>query len=97
VQAFWLIVVALLGLYSFLLLVRLVIEVVKSFAREWFPSGFLAILLEALFTITDPPLKALRKVIPPVTIGQMRLDLSYLVLFLLIAVARQLIYSFALS
>ncbi|MCA0156363.1 YggT family protein [Tsukamurella sp. M9C] len=95
-QAFWLTIVALLSIYSFLLLIRLVIEVVKSFAREWFPTGILAILLEALFTVTDPPLKLLRKLIPPVTLGPVRLDLSYIVLFLLLWVARELIYAFAL-
>ncbi|MBS4100088.1 YggT family protein [Tsukamurella paurometabola] len=94
-QAFWLIVIYLLSTYSFLLLIRLVIEVVKSFAREWYPSGFLAVLLEALFTVTDPPLKLLRKLIPPVTLGPVRLDLSYIVLFLLLWVARELIYAFA--
>lgn len=95
-QAFWLTIVALLSLYSFLLLIRLVIEVVKSFARDWFPTGILAILLEALFTVTDPPLKLLRKLIPPVALGPVRLDLSYIVLFLLLWVARELIYAFAL-
>lgn len=95
-QAFWLIVLALLSIYSFLLLARLVIEVVKSFAREWSPTGIVAILLEALFTVTDPPLKLFRKLIPPVTLGPVRLDLSYIVVFVLLWVARQLIYSFAL-
>jgi YggT family protein len=96
VQAFWLILVYLLSIYSFLLLLRLVIEVVKSFAREWFPTGILAILLETVFIVTDPPLKLLRKMIPPVSLGPVRLDLSYIVLFLLLWVARQLIYSFAM-
>lgn len=95
-QAFWLILVYLLSIYSFLLLLRLVIEVVKSFAREWFPTGILAILLETVFIVTDPPLKLLRKMIPPVSLGPVRLDLSYIVLFLLLWVARQLIYSFAM-
>ena len=95
-QAFWLILVYLLSIYSFLLLLRLVIEVVKSFAREWFPTGIAAILLETVFIVTDPPLKLLRKMIPPVSLGPVRLDLSYIVLFLLLWVARQLIYSFAM-
>lgn len=88
---------ALLGVFAFLLIVRLVIEVVKSFAREWSPSGIVAVLLEAIFTVTDPPLKLLRKFIPPLKIGQIQLDLSYLVLFILLAVLRSLIQFAAAS
>ena len=95
-HVFWQIIIALLGIFTFLLIVRLVIEVVKSFARDWFPTGIIALILEGIFTVTDPPLKLLRKIVPPVTLGSVRLDLSYLILFVLIAVVRQVIAAFAL-
>lgn len=94
-QAFWLVVAILLSIFWFLLIVRLVVEIVKSFAREWFPKGIVAILLEGVFTVTDPPLKALRKIIPTVPLGPIRLDLAFIVLFLLVAVARQVVAGLA--
>ncbi|MET9327032.1 YggT family protein [Tsukamurella sp. NPDC003166] len=94
-QAFWLVVLILLSVFWGLLTVRLVIELVKSFAREWFPKGIVAIVLEGVFTVTDPPLKALRKIIPTVPLGQVRLDLAFIVLFLLVAIAQSVVGSLA--
>ncbi|BDH58044.1 YggT family protein [Tsukamurella sp. PLM1] len=92
-QAFWLVVYVLLSIFWFFLIVRLIVEVVKSFAREWFPSGIVAILLEGVFTVTDPPIKALRKVLPSPTLGPIRVDLSFIVLFLLVVVAQSIVGS----
>ncbi|GAA1076612.1 YggT family protein [Tsukamurella spumae] len=94
-QAFWLVVLILLSIFWALLIVRLVIEVVKSFAREWYPKGIVAIALEGVFTVTDPPLKGLRKVIPTVPLGPVRLDLAFIVLFLLVAIAQSVVSSLA--
>jgi len=54
------------------------------FARSWRPSGPLLVVAELIYTVTDPPLRALRRVIPPLRIGQVSLDLSFLVLFILV-------------
>ena len=78
--------------FWYLLLARIVVEMIASFSRGWSPRGFVAVILEWLFTITDPPVKALRKVIKPVRVGQVSLDLSVLVLFVIIIVI-QLILS----
>ena len=59
---------------------------IASFSRGWSPKGAVAVVLEWLFVITDPPVKALRKVIKPVRMGQVALDLSVLVLFVIIIV-----------
>ncbi|WP_193559687.1 YggT family protein [Tsukamurella asaccharolytica] len=90
-QAIWLVVYTLLSIFWFLLIVRLVVEVVKSFARDWFPKGIVALILEGVFTVTDPPLKALRKVLPSPQLGPIRLDLSFIVLFLLVAIAQSIV------
>lgn len=95
-QAFWLVVYSLLSVFWFLLVVRLVVEIVKSFARDWFPTGIVAVLLEGVFTVTDPPLKGLRKIIPNVSLGPIRLDLAFIVLFLLVAVAQQIVAGLAI-
>ena len=82
--------------FWYLLLARIVVEMIASFSRGWSPRGFLAVVLEWLFSITDPPVKALRRVIKPVRLGQISLDLSVLVLFVIIIVI-QLILSTLLA
>lgn len=67
-------------LFFVILLGRLVLDWVRAFARDWRPRGPLLVVAEVVYTITDPPLKALRKVIPPLTLGTLRLDLAFLVL-----------------
>lgn len=67
-------------LFFVILLGRLVLDWVQAFARDWRPRGALLVVAEFVYTITDPPLKALRRVIPPLTLGSLRLDLAFLVL-----------------
>ncbi|MGI5129371.1 YggT family protein [Pseudonocardia sp. CA-107938] len=67
-----------------LLTARIVAELVRAFARQWVPAGPSAIALELIFTITDPPVKLLRRVIPVVRIGGVGLDLSIMVLLLVV-------------
>lgn len=75
-----------LWLFLVLLIARLVLDYIQMFARGWRPSGPLLVVAELIYTVTDPPLRALRKVIPPLRIGQVSLDLSFLVLFILVYV-----------
>ena len=63
------------------LLTRLVLDWVMFFAREWRPRGVVLVVAEATYTVTDPPLRALRRVLPPLAIGPVRLDLAFLLLF----------------
>ena len=49
--------------------VRFVIDWVQMFARSWPPRGVLLVLLEVVFSVTDPPLKALRRVMPPLRLA----------------------------
>lgn len=65
-----------------LLWVRFIVDWVQVFARSWTPRGPLLVLLEVVYSITDPPIKALRRVIPPLRIGNFALDLSFLIVML---------------
>jgi len=76
------IVVDVLWLYLLVLIARLVFDIVQMLARDWQPKGFLLIVAEIIYTLTDPPLRALRKVIPPLRLGQIQFDLAFLVLFI---------------
>lgn len=73
-------------LYLFLLFLigRLVLEYVQRFARSWRPTGVVLVLAEATYTITDPPLKLLKRFIPDVRLGNVAFDLSFTVLFVVV-------------
>lgn len=78
-------------LYMLLLFARLVLDWVQVFAREWRPKGFVLVLANVVYGMTDPPLRFLRRWIKPLPLGGMRLDLSFLVLILGITVIRALV------
>ena len=62
------------------------IDYIQMFARSWRPTGVMLVVAEVIYTITDPPLKALRRLIPPLRIGSVSLDLSFLVLVVLVQI-----------
>jgi YggT family protein len=72
----------LLFVFFVILIGRLVLDWVQAFARDWRPRGPMLVVAEGIYTVTDPPLRALRKLIPPLTLGSVRLDLAFLVLML---------------
>lgn len=65
-----------------LLIARFVLDWVQMLARNWRPRGFIAVLCEGLYSVTDPPLRAVRRVIPPLRLGAVMLDLSPMVLII---------------
>jgi YggT family protein len=80
-----------LWLFFVLLIGRLVLDYIQMFARSWRPTGVLLVVAEVVYTITDPPLKALRRLIPPLRLGSITLDLSFLVLVVLVQIAIALV------
>ena len=83
---------ALVVLFFFIVLIgRLIIDWIQVFAREWRPHGVLLVVAEGIYSTTDPPLKALRRVLPPLRIGQVQLDLAFIVLFLLVTILMRLL------
>jgi YggT family protein len=70
--------------YLVLILARIVVEITRQFARAWRPVGVAAVGIELVYVATDPPIKALRRLIPPLNLGSVSLDLSVLVLLLAI-------------
>ena len=67
-------------LYMLLLIARLVMEWIRAYSRDFRPSGLALVLFEVVYTLTDPPVKALRRLIPPLRIGAVALDLSMMLL-----------------
>ena len=75
-----------LTIYLVVLVGRMIFGWVQVFARDWRPTGILLVLAEAIFTVTDPPLKFLRRFIPPLRLGMVAMDLSFMVLFIVVLI-----------
>jgi YggT family protein len=91
VTIFWQVIYQLLFFFFLILLARVVIELIKAFARDWRPTGAVVIVLEVIFSITDPPVKFLRKLIPPIPLGAVRLDLSILILLIGVTILQRVV------
>ncbi|MBV9829978.1 MAG: YggT family protein [Marmoricola sp.] len=72
-----------ISVFIVLLFVRLIVDWIQFFARSWSPRGPVLVILEGVYSITDPPVKALRRVIPPLRLGGMAIDLSFVVLLII--------------
>jgi YggT family protein len=77
--------------FFILLIARLVFDYVMMFARSWRPSGVAAVGLEVVYSVTDPPLKALRRIIPPLRLGNFSIDLGFMVLLFVVYVLMNLV------
>lgn len=89
------IVVLVLWLFLGLLFIRFVIDWVQVFARSWTPTGPVLVVLEIVYTITDPPILFFRRFIPPLRLGSVALDLSFMIVliitYLLLIVAQSFV------
>ncbi|MBB1253417.1 YggT family protein [Streptomyces alkaliterrae] len=87
--------VSLVALQCFLvvLIFRLVMDYVFMFARSWQPGKAMVVVLEAAYTVTDPPLKLLRRFIPPLRFGGVALDLSFFVLMIIVYILISIVAS----
>ncbi len=74
----------LLYLYLVCLVLRMVLDWVQHFARDWKPTGVVLVIAETVYTLTDPPLRALRRLIPPLRLGGIALDLGFMLLFFVV-------------
>lgn len=82
-----------LSLFMLILLGRMILGFVMSFSRDWRPKGIVLVITELVFSITDPPLKLLRKIIPPLQLGHARLDIAFLVLFFSCSILSRILLS----
>lgn len=80
--------------YNLLIWARIIIEMLMSLNRNFRPSGFLALIFEVIFTLTDPPLKFVRKLLKPVPIGPVLLDLSPILLLLATSILLRVLASY---
>ncbi|MBT8159369.1 MULTISPECIES: YggT family protein [Arthrobacter] len=91
---FGLLYIALL-LFLVSLVIRLVYDLVQMFARQWRPRGAALVAAHVVYSVTDPPLKRIRRLIPPLQLGGMSLDLAFLIVFIIVSIAMGFVYSLA--
>jgi YggT family protein len=83
-HAVWQVVATVLWLYWLAFIVRLIFDLVQAFSRSWRPRGIVLIIAEFIFTITDPPLRLIRRVIPPIRMGNFSFDLAFLIVLIVL-------------
>lgn len=84
----------LLSIFLYMLLARIIIDYAMMFSRTWRPKGAMLAIVDVIFQVTDPPLRFVRRFVPPLRLGQISLDLAFIVLFfavqILMGIVRQL-------
>ncbi|MGA1838579.1 YggT family protein [Herbiconiux sp. 11R-BC] len=73
-------------LYFFLMWGRFILDLVRTVRRDWRPSGALLVLAEVTYTVTDPPIRFFRRVIPPLRVGSIALDFGWSIVMLIVIV-----------
>ena len=81
----------LIWLYLMILTARAVLSLVPLFVRNWQPRGLVLVIAEFVYTLTDPPLRFLRRFIPPLRIGGSQWDIGFLILFMGLSLAMRVI------
>jgi YggT family protein len=80
-----------LFVFFILLMIRLVVDWVQMFARSWRPTGPILVVLEVVYTITDPPILFVRRFVPPLRLGSIMLDTSFLIVLVAVYLLRILV------
>ena len=86
-----------LHIFKIVLLARLVADYVLMFSRRWEPGRGSAATLEIVWSATEPPLRAIRRLIPPLRLGRINLDLGFLLLFLVVTIGESVVLRVLLS
>jgi YggT family protein len=81
----------LLDLFRYALFIRLIVDYARLFARNWRPNSFLITFFEFIYAVTDPPMKFVGRFVPPLRIGGVALDLSFIVLLIAISLLKGVI------
>jgi YggT family protein len=84
-----------LTLYFFIMWGRFILDLVQSFNRSWRPQRVLLVVAEFVYTVTDPPIKAVRRVLPPLRLGPVMLDFGWTIVMLVVIILRVVVQSLA--
>jgi YggT family protein len=76
-------------LFYIALILRLVFDWVQMFSRYW--KGVVLVVASAVYAVTDPPMNALRRLIPPLRLGAVGLDVGFLILVIAVGFAQTIL------
>ncbi|MGZ4437311.1 MAG: YggT family protein [Nocardioides sp.] len=80
-----------LFVFVLLMFVRLVFDYVQMFARSWRPTGIVLVILEIVYSVTDPPIKLVRRFVPPLRLGSVMLDTSFFIVLIVVFVLQNIL------
>lgn len=80
-----------LNLFLFALIARLILDYVRMFSPNWRPKGVLLAAAELVYSVTDKPLSFTRQFVPPLRLGGIALDLSFIVVFFVVQLLMRLV------
>jgi len=80
-----------LNLFLITLIGRLILDYIRIFSPNWRPRGIVLALAELIYTITDRPLRFVRQFVPPLRLGAVSLDLSFIVVFFVVQLLMRLV------
>jgi YggT family protein len=80
-----------IGLFKFALFARIIIDYIRMFKRDWRPSSFISSIFEVIYSITDPPMKFVQRFVPPLRVGGIALDLSFIVILIALSLLQRVI------
>lgn len=74
-----------LQIFFYAMIGRFIGDLVMSANPSWRPKGILLPIMDFAYTLTDPPIRFVRKFVPPLKLGPIALDLAWtIVLFAVI-------------
>ena len=80
-----------LNLFLITLIGRLVLDYIRIFSPNWRPRGIVLALAELIYSVTDRPLRFVRQFVPPLRLGAVSLDLSFIVVFFVVQLLMRLV------
>lgn len=87
------VILQLLSFFKIALFLRIIIDYIRMFARSWQPNTIILGIFEVIFTVTEPPMKFVRRFVPPLRLGAVALDLSFIVLLIAINLLQSVVVS----
>ena len=87
-------VLTLANIFLYALLARVVIDYIRIFKRDWQPRGLILVFVESVYSVTDPPMRFVGRFVPPLRLGGVSIDLSFIVLFMVVRFLTGLIVTF---
>lgn len=83
-----------LTIFIIMMWARFILDLARTFARQWRPRGFVLVLAEAVFVVTDPPIKAVRRVVPPLRIGGAAIEFSWSIVMIVALILSSIVGGF---